>query len=53
MDRGNYSWLVVEKCLTLLSDTTLLVAVLKGNHEAELIQYIKDEHHERWTSQCV
>ncbi|MEK6494466.1 metallophosphoesterase family protein [Myroides odoratimimus] len=52
IDRGNYSWLVVEKCLALLNDTTLSVTVLKGNHEAELIQYIKDGRHEIWTSQC-
>jgi len=52
IDRGNYSWLVVDKCLSLLNDPSVSVTILKGNHEAELIQYIQDGHHEIWTSQC-
>ena len=37
IDRGNYSWLVVDKCLSLLNDPSVFVTILKGNHEAELI----------------
>lgn len=42
---------MVQKWLALLSDPTILITVLKGNHEVELIQYIQDGHHEIWTSQ--
>ncbi|WP_121965555.1 metallophosphoesterase [Myroides sp. N17-2] len=52
IDRGNYSWLVINKCCALLAEPSVSVTILKGNHEAELIQYIHDGHHEIWTSQC-
>ncbi|MDR0195716.1 MAG: metallophosphoesterase [Myroides sp.] len=52
IDRGNHSWPVVDKCLSLLNNSSTHVTVLKGNHEAELIQYIQDGHHDIWTSQC-
>lgn len=52
IDRGKYSWQVLEKCFSLMKDPNVSITVLKGNHEAEFIQYVRDGHHEIWTAQC-
>lgn len=50
IDRGNYSAKVVKKCIEL-TRTYKNIVILKGNHEAELIQYIQEGTNANWTSQ--
>lgn len=50
IDRGNYSARVLKICMELTA-THDNVVVLKGNHEAELIQYVIEGHNDNWTSQ--
>jgi len=50
IDRGRFSAKVLTKCMELTTQYDHVV-VLKGNHEAELIQYIQEGGNENWTSQ--
>lgn len=50
IDRGNYSAKVLQLCKEL-SEGNNQVVVLKGNHEAELIQYLTTGANDNWTSQ--
>lgn len=50
IDRGNYSAKVVKKGMKLMH-TYENIVILKGNHEAELIQYIQEGTNDNWTSQ--
>jgi len=50
IDKGNFNTLVVKKCLELVEHNTNCI-VLKGNHEAEYIEYIKKGINDNWTSQ--
>jgi serine/threonine protein phosphatase 1 len=50
IDRGKYSAEVVLKAMELTSTYDNCI-VLKGNHEAELIQYIIEGSNENWTRQ--
>lgn len=50
IDRGNYSAKVLQLCKEL-SEGEYQVVVLKGNHEAELIQYVLEGSNDNWTRQ--
>ncbi|WP_255493731.1 metallophosphoesterase family protein [Myroides sp. WP-1] len=50
IDRGNYSARVLRLCMEL-TEANECVVVLKGNHEAELIQYVVEGSNDNWTSQ--
>jgi len=49
IDKGNFSALVVKKCLEIALIKNCVI--LKGNHEAEYIEYIKKGTNENWTNQ--
>lgn len=50
IDRGNYSAKVLAYCMEITRHSTNVV-VLKGNHEAELIQYLVTGSNDNWTRQ--
>lgn len=50
IDRGHFSAKVLTLCMELTQQYEAVV-VLKGNHEAELIQYIQEGGNENWTRQ--
>ncbi|WP_410877711.1 metallophosphoesterase [Myroides sp. DW712] len=50
IDRGKHSAKVLQLCKAL-SDGDNQVVVLKGNHEAELIQYVLEGSNNNWTDQ--
>lgn len=50
IDRGNFSSLCIKKCMEL-DAAYENVTILKGNHEAELIQYFEEGSNENWTRQ--
>jgi len=50
IDRGNFSSQCIKKCMEL--DAAYgNVTILKGNHEAELIQYFENGNNENWIRQ--
>ena len=51
IDRGNFSSAVVIKCKELTEKHENCL-VLKGNHEAEFIEYFEKGENENWTRQC-
>lgn len=50
IDRGKHSAKVLQLCKEL-SEGEDQVVILKGNHEAELIQYVLEGSNDNWTSQ--
>ena len=50
IDRGKHSAKVLQLCKEL-SEGEDKVVILKGNHEAELIQYVLEGSNDNWTSQ--
>lgn len=51
IDRGNFSVAVVIKCIELTEKNGNCL-VIKGNHEAEFIEYFEKGENENWTRQC-
>lgn len=50
IDRGNFSAWVVKKCIEIVEHNKNCM-ILKGNHEAEFVEYIKKGRNENWTRQ--
>ncbi len=50
IDRGNFNSLVLRKCYELETTYDNFI-VLKGNHEVEIIEYIREGHNDNWIRQ--
>lgn len=50
IDKGNYSGLVIDKCMTLSASFENAI-FLKGNHEIELISYLREQQNKKWFQQ--
>ncbi len=51
IDRGNYSALMVQKCMEL-SQANNNALFIKGNHEAEFVQHVIYGYNKNWVDQC-